>query len=123
LLLQGSKTASATLILGLLTLGEIGRVVYVSLSPHLPFSTNACYSDFGVHVKTFAKTIELFSASSEDVRRSAAFAAGNIAVGNPTAFLPQIIQLIQADDKKRYLALQATKEVSPGIHRRRVRSH
>lgn len=92
--IQGSKTAPATLILGLLTLGEIGRVV-----------------DFGVHVKTFAKTIALFSASSEDVRRSAAFAAGNIAVGNPTAFLPQIIQLIQADDKKRYLALQATKEV------------
>ena len=57
--------------------------------------------------------IEHFSAASEDVRRSAAFAAGNIAVGNPTTFLPTILQLIQGDDKKRYLALQALKEVSP----------
>ena len=59
--------------------------------------------------------IEHFSAASEDVRRSAAFAAGNIAVGNPDAFLPTILQLIQGDDKKRYLALQALKEVGRGI--------
>lgn len=45
------------------------------------------------------------------MRRSAAFAAGNIAVGNSAAFLPTILDLIQSDDKKRYLALQALKEV------------
>lgn len=55
--------------------------------------------------------IEHFSSSSEDVRRSAAFAAGNIVVGNPSAFLPAILSLIQSDDKKRYLALQSLKEV------------
>lgn len=70
------------------------------------------FRDFAKHTKTFEKAIELFSSASEDVRRSAAFAAGNIAVGNPGAFLPSILQLIQADDKKRYLALQALKEVS-----------
>lgn len=68
-------------------------------------------SDFGSHKKAFNKIIEHFSASSEDVRRSAAFAAGNIAVGNSDAFLPPILQLIETDDKKRYLALQALKEV------------
>lgn len=63
------------------------------------------------HKQTFDKIIEHFSASSEDVRRSAAFAAGGIAVGSSTQLLPVILQLIQSDDKKRYLALQALKEV------------
>lgn len=63
------------------------------------------------HKQTFDKIIEHFSASSEDVRRSAAFAAGGIAVGSSTQLLPVILQLIQSDDKKKYLALQALKEV------------
>ncbi|KAL8293671.1 hypothetical protein RQP46_000372 [Phenoliferia psychrophenolica] len=92
--IKGSKTPAASLILGLLTLGEIGRTV-----------------DLSGDEKTFAKVIEHFSAASEDVRRSAAFAAGNITVGNPSVFLPSILSLIQSDDKKRYLALQALKEV------------
>ncbi|GAA6003408.1 TIP120 domain-containing protein [Rhodotorula paludigena] len=88
------KTTTNALILSLLTLGEVGRIV-----------------DLAPHQATFAKIIEQFSSQSEDVRRSAAFAAGNIAVGNTEAFLPSILQLIQSDDKKRYLALQALKEV------------
>lgn len=67
--------------------------------------------DLGSHEATFKKIVEQFGAQSEDVRRSAAFAAGNIAVGNSSAFLPTILELIQSDDKKRYLALQALKEV------------
>lgn len=92
--IEANQTSTPVLILGLLTLGEIGRSV-----------------DFAEHPKTFARIIEHFSAASEDVRRSAAFAAGNIAVGNPTAFIPAILKLIQGDNKKRYLALQALKEV------------
>lgn len=68
-------------------------------------------SDLGADLKTFDKVVEHFSASAEDVRRSAAFAAGNMTVGNPGVFLPTILKLIQSDDKKRYLALQALKEV------------
>lgn len=68
-------------------------------------------SDLAAHQKTFDTVIDHFKASSEDVRHSAAFAAGCIAVGNPDKFLPTILQLIQSDDKKRYLALQALKEV------------
>ena len=74
-------------------------------------------SDFGGHQKAFAQIVEHFSSSSEDVRRSAAFAAGNVAVGNSDSFLPPILQLIETDDKKRYLALQALKEVSSRLLR------
>lgn len=102
------------MILGLLTLGEIGRTVSVSFVLGLcrvrPDLRLFC-SDLSGDEKTFAKVIEHFSAASEDVRRSAAFAAGNITVGNPSVFLPSILSLIQSDDKKRYLALQALKEV------------
>lgn len=45
------------------------------------------------------------------MRRSAAFAAGNIAVGDSSEFLPILLDLIQTDDKKRYLAMQSLKEV------------
>ncbi|KWU42987.1 TIP120-domain-containing protein, partial [Rhodotorula sp. JG-1b] len=94
---SGAKSATASpsdLVLALLTLGEVGRVV-----------------DLSGHKGLYEKIVEHFSSPSEDVRRSAAFAAGNIAVGNPSAFLPSILALIQSDDKKRYLALQSLKEV------------
>ncbi|GAA5932570.1 hypothetical protein JCM1841_004316 [Sporobolomyces salmonicolor] len=91
---KSANSSPAALILSLLTLGEVGRII-----------------EFGSHQPVFARIVEHFSAESEDVRRSAAFSAGNIAVGNKEAFLPTILQLIQSDDKKRYLALQALKEV------------
>ncbi|CEQ40716.1 SPOSA6832_02353 [Sporobolomyces salmonicolor] len=92
---KSANSSPAALILSLLTLGEVGRII-----------------EFGSHQPVFARIVEHFSAESEDVRRSAAFSAGNIAVGNKEAFLPTILQLIQSDDKKRYLALQALKEVN-----------
>lgn len=45
------------------------------------------------------------------MRRAAAFAAGNCAVGNPEDFLQPIVQLVRADDKQRMLALQSLKEL------------
>ena len=62
---------------------------------------NIVRSDLSGHTGLYEKIVEHFSSPSEDVRRSAAFAAGNIAVGNPSAFLPSILALIQSDDKKR----------------------
>ncbi|GAA5985956.1 hypothetical protein JCM10908_006347 [Rhodotorula pacifica] len=91
---KSAKASPSDLILSLLTLGEVGRVV-----------------DISGHKGLYEKIIEHFSSPSEDVRRSAAFAAGNIAVGNPSAFLPSLLALIQSNDKKRYLALQSLKEV------------
>ena len=75
------------------------------------FVAESVYSDFSSHTTTFNKIVDQLSAGAEDVRRSAAFAAGNVAVGNTELFLPTILEIIQTDDKKRYLALQALKEV------------
>ncbi|GAA5941561.1 uncharacterized protein JCM15063_001621 [Sporobolomyces koalae] len=92
--LKSSKPSTASLVLALLTLGEIGRV-----------------TDFSSHASAFNLIVEHLGAGAEDVRRSAAFAAGNVAVGNTHKFLPTVLEIIQTDDKKRYLALQALKEV------------
>ncbi|GAA5975297.1 hypothetical protein JCM5350_006418 [Sporobolomyces pararoseus] len=93
-ILKSSKSSQSSLVLALLTLGEVGRVI-----------------DFSSNASTFQKIIEQLGAGAEDVRRSAAFAAGNVTVGNTELFLPTILEIIKTDDKKRYLALQALKEV------------
>jgi cullin-associated NEDD8-dissociated protein 1 len=60
----------------------------------------------------FSQAIELFGAEQEDVRLAAAFAAGNIAIGNFHHFLPPLVKLVQGDTQKRLLALHALKEVA-----------
>ncbi|KAH9982078.1 TIP120-domain-containing protein [Lactifluus volemus] len=82
------------LSMSLLILGEIGR--FIDMSPQQEVFNNA---------------IELFASDQEDVRTAAAFAAGNIAIGNLHLFLPVITQLVKQDDSKRLLALHALKEV------------
>jgi len=82
------------LSMALLILGEIGR--FIDMSPQHDIFTAA---------------IELYTSDQEDVRTAAAFAAGNIAIGNLQLFLPFIVQLVKRDDSKRLLALHALKEV------------
>ncbi|KAG9293713.1 hypothetical protein G9A89_019050 [Geosiphon pyriformis] len=81
--------------LSLLTLGEIGRKV--DLSRH---------GD-----KLHLTIISLFSASSEEVKSAAAFALGNVAVGNVNKYLPVVMKEIRQDPQKRYLLLHALKEI------------
>ncbi|KAI0271714.1 TIP120-domain-containing protein [Gloeopeniophorella convolvens] len=78
----------------LLILGETGR--FIDMSPQQD---------------VFNSAIELFASDQEDVRTAAAFAAGNIAIGNLHQFLPSIVHLVKQDDSKRLLALHALKEV------------
>jgi len=59
----------------------------------------------------FANAIEHFAAEQEEIRTAAAFAAGNIAIGNLHQFLPAILKFVQSDAKKRLLSLHALKEV------------
>ncbi|KAF8907661.1 armadillo-type protein [Gymnopilus junonius] len=74
--------------------------------------TIAEYSnDFAPQKDIFNLVIDHFSSEQEDMRAAAAFAAGNIAIGNLHQFLPTIVQLIESDPKKRLLALHAAKEV------------
>lgn len=89
-----SKAASPMVILSLLILGELGRFI-----------------DMAPQTDIFSTTLELFSADQEDIKAAAAFAAGNIAVGNLHQFLPVIVKLVESDPKKRLLSLHALKEV------------
>ncbi|THH17136.1 hypothetical protein EW146_g3609 [Bondarzewia mesenterica] len=89
-----SKAAPAHVVLSLLVLGEVGRSI--DLSPQQDIFNNA---------------IDHFTAEQEDVRTAAAFAAGNIAVGNLHHFLPALVKIVEHDDQKRLLALHALKEV------------
>lgn len=68
-------------------------------------------SDFAHQKDMFQTAIDLFGSTDEDIRSAAAFAAGNIAIGNLHLFLPAIVKLVQIDKEKRLLALHALKEV------------
>ncbi|KIJ45062.1 hypothetical protein M422DRAFT_167119 [Sphaerobolus stellatus SS14] len=91
----GSKAPESQLVLSLLVLGELGRFI-----------------DMSLQADVFNISISLFSSESEAVRTAAAFAAGNMTIGNMHHFLPAIIQLVQSNDEKRLLALHAVKEVA-----------
>jgi len=69
------------------------------------------YSDMSPQHDIFTHAIEHFSSDQEDVRAAAAFAAGNIAIGNLHQFLPAIVTMVQKDPKNRLLSLHALKEV------------
>ncbi|KZV77591.1 TIP120-domain-containing protein [Peniophora sp. CONT] len=90
-----AKATSSQVVLSLLVLGEIGR--FVDMTPNRDL---------------FNQAIELFGSDQEDVRVAAAFAAGNITIGNLHQFLPALVKLVQGDAQKRLLALQALKEVA-----------
>ncbi|KAL1752017.1 armadillo-type protein [Schizophyllum commune] len=91
---KGGKAKTSTVVLSFLILGEIGR--FVDMSPQ---------------VDIFQAAIAHFESEQEEVRGAAAFAAGNITVGNLHHFLPAIVKLVETDTKKRLLALHALKEV------------
>ncbi|EIW86241.1 TIP120-domain-containing protein [Coniophora puteana RWD-64-598 SS2] len=91
---KSSKAKSSTVVLSLLILGEIGRIF--DMSPQ---------HDIFTHV------IDHFASEEEEVRAAAAFAAGNIAIGNLHMFLPAIIKIMENDAQKRLLSLHALKEV------------
>ncbi|CAG8564545.1 11595_t:CDS:10 [Paraglomus brasilianum] len=92
--IQIQETPESITYLSLLTLGEIGRRV-----------------DLSSHTDIHQSVLQLFSASSEEVKSAAAFALGNISVGNVRKYLPIVISEIKNDPKKRYLLLHALKEI------------
>ncbi|KAI0638875.1 ARM repeat-containing protein [Trametes polyzona] len=89
-----SKAKTPQVVLSLLVMGEVGR--FIDMSPQ--------------H-EIFNQAIERFTAEQEEVRTAAAFAAGNIAVGNLHHFLPVIVKMVENDPEKRLLSLHALKEI------------
>jgi cullin-associated NEDD8-dissociated protein 1 len=70
-----------------------------------------CFSDMSNQQEIFVHATNLLTAEEEEIRSAAAFAAGNIAIGNPNQFVPPIVKLVKSDPAKRLLALHALKEV------------
>ncbi|KAI0761177.1 ARM repeat-containing protein [Trametes elegans] len=91
---SSSKARTSQVVLSLLVMGEVGR--FIDMSPQ--------------H-EIFNHAIERFTAEQEEVRTAAAFAAGNIAVGNLHHFLPVIVKMVENDQEKRLLSLHALKEI------------
>ncbi|KAH7884046.1 armadillo-type protein [Phlebopus sp. FC_14] len=91
---KSSKAKTSSVVLSLLILGELGR--FIDMSPQHD---------------TFNNVIDHFSAEEEEIRTAAAFAAGNIAIGNLHQFLPTILKVTETDPTKRLLSLHALKEV------------
>ncbi|KAI0344168.1 ARM repeat-containing protein [Trametopsis cervina] len=89
-----SKAKPTQVVLSLLVVGEVGR--FIDMSPQQDI---------------FNAAIERFGAEQEEIRTAAAFAAGNIAVGNLHHFLPVIVKMVEKDPVKRLLSLHALKEV------------
>lgn len=90
----GKHEDDQEVVLALLSLGEIGRRVDLAATPQ-------------IHETILAG----FDAPSEDVKQSASFALGNLAVGNMSAFLPRILEEVQKNPKHQYLVLHSLREV------------
>ncbi|PPQ69227.1 hypothetical protein CVT25_006944 [Psilocybe cyanescens] len=89
-----TKVKPSLVILSLLIIGELGR--FIDMAPQKDI---------------FVLVIDHFGSDQEELRAAAAFAAGNIAIGNLHQFLPAIVKMVDNDPKKRLLALHAAKEV------------
>ncbi|KAF8972524.1 armadillo-type protein [Flammula alnicola] len=89
-----AKAKPSLVILSLLIVGELGRFIDMSNQRDI-----------------FVLVVDHFGSEQEEMRAAAAFAAGNIAIGNLHQFLPVIVKMVESDPKKRLLALHAAKEV------------
>ncbi|KAI8099719.1 armadillo-type protein [Halteromyces radiatus] len=92
--IKNASSNDSVRYLSLLILGEIGHKV--DLSSH-----DSIHNDI----------LNLFSAQSEEVKFAAAFAFGNLTVGNIGKYFPLIVSQIKEKPKRRFLLLHALKEV------------
>jgi cullin-associated NEDD8-dissociated protein 1 len=71
-------------------------------------------SDLDGHPDLFQLVLGHFDSESESIRTAAASAAGNLAVGSPGVFLPELLKQIEAGSGSgnRLFLLHALKEVS-----------
>jgi len=92
--IKNPHTSDSITLFALLTLGEIGKDMDLS-----------CYSQ--VH----PIVINAFSSQNEEIKTAAAYALGNISVGNLAFFLPLVLREIQSHVKRQYLLLHSLKEI------------
>ncbi|KAK4788547.1 hypothetical protein SAY86_019866 [Trapa natans] len=94
ILKDNNSRSSTKQHLALICLGEIGR-----------------RKDLSSHMQIESIVIESFQSPFEEIKSSASYALGNIAVGNLSKYLPFILDQIDNQQKKQYLLLHSLKEV------------
>ena len=78
------------------------------LPSYLPHSTP---SDLSRNSSLPHDLLSLFSSPLEDIKSAAAYALGNVCVGNLGMYVPMILEEIGGEGKRQYLLLSALKEV------------
>jgi len=92
--IKHSKSSDSVRLLALLTLGEIGKDVDLSVQPDLQ-----------------AVIVQSFSSPNEEVKTAASYALGNVSVGNLHKFLPYVLEEISNQPRRQYLLLHSLKEI------------
>lgn len=89
-----SSSSDSVRMFSLLAVGEIGA--------HIDLSERSQLKDV---------IIASFQSESEDIKSAASYSLGHVSVGNLNAFLPFILQEIEANPKRQYLLLHSLKEI------------
>lgn len=92
--IQNPHTSDSITLFALLTLGEIGKEM-----------------DLSGYSQVHPIVIHAFSSQNEEIKTAAAYALGNISVGNLSFFLPLVLREIQTQVKRQYLLLHSLKEI------------
>lgn len=94
---DSSASDLSTKLLGLYSLGEIGRRVDLAAAAPASDVKGALLSNL--------------EASAEDAKAAAALALGGIAIGNLSKFLPEILAEVEKSPKSKYLLLSSVREL------------
>ncbi|KAJ3235971.1 Cullin-associated NEDD8-dissociated protein 1, partial [Chytriomyces hyalinus] len=92
---QDASAHENAIYLALNVIGEVGRSIDLSAN----------------HPTLQDTLLALFNSPSEEIKHAAAFALGNVALGNLSIYMPLLIQASKEGGKRRYLILVALKEV------------
>ena len=93
--LESSSSNEQQKVVALLCIGEIGRRI------------NFFNHDDDIHIKVSKS----FEDQSEEVKSAAAFALGNLALGNLSKVVPYILEELSEKEERRYLLLQSLREI------------
>ncbi|KAI8610491.1 armadillo-type protein [Chytriomyces sp. MP71] len=93
--IQDASASENSVYLALNVIGDVGRSIDLSVQ----------------HSQLHNTLLSLFNSPSEEIKHSAAFALGNMALGNLGVYMPVLISASQEGGKRRYLVLVALKEV------------
>ncbi|XP_056615048.1 cullin-associated NEDD8-dissociated protein 2 [Triplophysa dalaica] len=103
---KNPKSLESVRILGLLSLGEIGR-----------------FMNFEGQKELKGVIMDAFGSPNEEVKSAASFTLGNICVGNLGEYLPFMLKEIGSQPKRQYLLLHSLKEMISALSAESLKPH